>query len=111
MANKSAARWTPADAERELAAWRDSGKSLTTYARERGVNVQRLHWWKHRLAIVRAEPEPAQTAERPTFAAAFIRSAPAPMTLRVADITLEMQEPAAVPAEWVAAFASAVSRR
>jgi transposase-like protein len=32
-----------------LTAWRRSGESLAAFAREQGVNVQRLSWWRRRL--------------------------------------------------------------
>lgn len=108
MAKKQASRWTAADAEREIAAWRESGKSLAQYAGERGLNVQRFHYWRKRSAV-----SEGTAAQPPTFAAAIIRSPPtAVATLRIgAEIALEIGVPAAVPAEWMAAFARAVSGR
>lgn len=107
MAKRNGARWTVAEAERELAGWRASGKSLAAYARERGLKVQRLIWWKRRLSV---EQEEAAAPTR--FAAAVIRPSRAVATLRCGtDAVLEIEEPAGVPAEWVAALLLAVSRR
>jgi hypothetical protein len=106
MAKKHASRWSAVEAERELANWGASGKSLTAYARERGLNAQRLHWWKARVTA-----GPVAAAQVPAFAPAFIRSSP-PATLRIGtEIVLEVDSPGSVSAEWLAAFAVAVSRR
>lgn len=108
MAKGKASRWTAADAECVFAAWRRSGKSLTAYARERGVSVQRFYYWRKRgLAF-----ETAAAGAPPTFAAAIVRPSSTVATLRIgAEIALELEVPAAVPAEWVAALVRAVTRR
>lgn len=101
----TSARWTTAEAERELGSWRRSGKPLAAYARECGVDVQRLHWWKRRLGADASAAVP----EGPAFAAAFIRTSPVAVTLRLgADLTLDIADPAAVSAEWLATFAAAL---
>lgn len=108
MAKRNASRWTAADAAREIAAWRESGKSLAAYARERGLHVQRFHYWRKRGPAFRADA----SAQPAAFAAAIIRSSSAAATLRIgSELTLEIEVPAAVPAEWLAAFAVAVTRR
>ncbi|MDQ3262630.1 MAG: hypothetical protein M3Y59_03045 [Myxococcota bacterium] len=86
-----------------------SRKSLAAYARELGLNVQRLHYWRKRGSAFEA----VSTAQPPTFATAIIRSpAAAVATLWVgAEMVLEIEDPSAVPAEGVAAFALAVSER
>jgi transposase-like protein len=48
-------RWTAAEAERVLAAWRESEQSMSAFARQRGFDPQRLGWWKKRLAEWNAE--------------------------------------------------------
>ena len=51
MANtRSRRRWTAAEAEGVVEAWRASGQSMRAFARQRGFDVQRLGWWKKRLA-------------------------------------------------------------
>jgi hypothetical protein len=42
--------WTENDAHAVFAEWRASGDSLPTFARRHGIGVQRLYWWKRRLA-------------------------------------------------------------
>ncbi len=43
------ARWTAADAKRELTAWRASGKTQAAFALERGYSERRLWRWGGRL--------------------------------------------------------------
>src|SRR5262249_50948827 len=43
-------RWTEKDARAALAEFAQSGKPVTVFARERGLTVQRLYWWRRRLA-------------------------------------------------------------
>ena len=43
------ARWTAATAKRVLDEWTASGESLGGFARRRGVQAQRLSWWRKRL--------------------------------------------------------------
>lgn len=98
-------RWTKEDARAALDAWEASGKSLAAYAREKGLTVQRLHWWKRRLGSADASAEAISG-----FIPAVIRAS-AVATLRIgSDVALEIADPCAVPAEWAAAFASALAR-
>lgn len=46
---KRARKWTRVQAERELVAWRSSGKTLSAYGRERGYSANRLSNWLVRL--------------------------------------------------------------
>jgi hypothetical protein len=40
-------RWRQEDAETVLAPWEESGLSLSKFADEQGLSVQRLSWWVH----------------------------------------------------------------
>ena len=42
-------KWSEVEARGVLEAWRRSGLTLTSFARQRGLVVQRLRWWKERL--------------------------------------------------------------
>lgn len=80
-----------------LAAWRRSGLSLAAFARGKGLNAERLRWWRKRLG----------TAENNRTALAFI---PAMVSAKVSPVVVrlprgvEVQAPdvTAVPARWVA---------
>jgi hypothetical protein len=41
--------WREAEAQAVVAAWRESGETLTTFARQRGVPPRRLARWARRL--------------------------------------------------------------
>ena len=43
-------RWTLADASEVLDALAESGKSARRFAAEHDLSVQRLYWWRRRLA-------------------------------------------------------------
>lgn len=49
--------WTDEDARRVLAAWRRTAEPLATFAREHGLGVNRLYWWKKRLGVERAQSQ------------------------------------------------------
>src|SRR5580658_2639293 len=53
-------RWTEQDAENALAALRESGKPVSVFAAEHGIDSQRLYSWRRRLA----EQERARLIER-----------------------------------------------
>lgn len=102
--SKSGSRWRAEDAARELRTWAASGESAAEYARRRGLKTQRLLWWKKRLNSAVAQ-------EHTTFVPAIIRATSAVATLHAGgEVVLEIADPAAVPPEWLAAFAVAVER-
>jgi hypothetical protein len=48
--SKERRRWSPSDAQGVLEEWRRSGFSLARFARQQGYGIQRLQWWKGKLA-------------------------------------------------------------
>jgi hypothetical protein len=106
-------QWSPEEAQGVLAEWRASGLPLGRFARQRGVGAERLRWWKKRLGdwseaggevpalvpMVLSEPVPAVAAGK------------APVVVRVpGGMVVEVAEPAAVSAEWLAVVVSQLSR-
>ena len=49
-------RWREEDARAGLSAARSSGKPLSKFAREHGIEVSRLYWWKKELKKKPAKP-------------------------------------------------------
>ena len=49
-------RWSTAEARPIVEAWRESGETLRTFARSRGIDPQRLWWWSRRLAGAQQRP-------------------------------------------------------
>jgi hypothetical protein len=65
MQDRTKARWSEAQAQKALGAWRRSGLPLATHARQAGVPVWRLRWWARRLgeAELRAAPRAPSVPE------------------------------------------------
>jgi transposase-like protein len=59
-------RWTEQDARTALTALQRSGKSVSVFAAEHGIDPQRLYSWRRRLGV----------AERTMFQELVVRSAP-----------------------------------
>ena len=51
---RQSAYWREPEARAALAAYAASGEPLETFCRRHGVGVQRLRWWRQRLADVGA---------------------------------------------------------
>jgi transposase-like protein len=97
-------RWSEEDARRVLAAWRESGDSAYAFAREHGLNAQRLGWWSKRLG----DWEPADEVDG--FVRADViatpRSTPssAPVVVHASSGVVIEVEPTRVDATWLAAL-------
>lgn len=69
-------RWTEAEARELLAALEQSGRSITAFAAARGLDPQRLYYWRRRVA----------GGDRITFRELVVRpaqSAPQPMPFEI----------------------------
>jgi hypothetical protein len=108
-------QWSPEEAQEVLAEWRASGLSLGRFARERGLGVERLRWWKKRLGDW---SEPQGGTQGPALVP-MVLSEPAPAVERdkasvvvrlPGGLVVEVTEPAAVSAQWLAAVVSQLSR-
>lgn len=91
-------RWTAEVAQQVLAAHEASGESLARFARRQGVPVQRLHWWRRRLSDWE-RPASAEAALVPAIIQGVDRAA---VKVQVGAVTVEVGEPGAVPASWLA---------
>jgi hypothetical protein len=97
-----AKRWNAKIAREVLDELAASGMSLAAFARSRGVNFQRLFWWRKRLGQTR----PAKSV---TFIPATILSGPS-ITLRLpGGIAVEAADAAALPVRWVAELARSLA--
>ena len=90
-----------------LAQWRESGLSAAAFARANGLaNPQRLNWWRKRL-----DRSDARALAPLTFIPAEVTGAAVSTIVRLpGDVVLELADPAAVPANWVAALAAELKR-
>ena len=108
-----AVRWSEADARRVLDAWRRSGRSAYAYAREHGMNAQRLLWWRKRLGEWEHEGRAPRRSARVRLVPAVLAAdprAPAAVVRLGAHVTVEISEVSSVPASWVASLARELAR-
>lgn len=95
-----------------LGAWHRSGLSAREFGRTIGVDAQRLLWWRRRLEAgggARVAPKEKSL----TFVPATLVSAAsvAAVTVRVAGgVCVEIADPAAAPAAWIAAVVGALGK-
>lgn len=99
-------RWTEARARAVLDAWGRSGLTLSAFARQRGVGPQRLAWWRKRLS----ERSHVTSSSPVSLVPVTLRPAP-PIALGVpvaitsrGGARIEVRDPGAVTAAWVAAL-------
>lgn len=111
--NKTA-RWTGATAKRILDEWAASGESLGAFSRRRGVQAQRLSWWRKRLGWtpVARGSTPARTA---SLAPVTVVGGPQSPTMSAAatielghSIRVEVHTLDRTSAAWVATLARAL---
>lgn len=99
-------RWNARTALRALAAWRRSGMSGSAFARAKGMNPQRLFWWRKQLGV-------EETAAAPLT---FIPATPSAVVgVRVlvrlpGGVEVEGTDAEALPAMWICALARELSR-
>jgi len=107
--------WSEAEARRVLAAWEDSGLSMRAYAMRERLCPRRLYWWTKRLAAGERGRRGDEQAVR--FVPGIVKVAvprlklgPA-ITVRVgASATMEIVDPKAVPAGWIAEVMTELER-
>ena len=104
-------RWRQEDAEKVLAAWKESGWSLSRFADKQGVNVQRLSWWRKQLEE-RGRAGGRRRKRRAagvSFVPAVLSASPPVVVLRFPrGVEIEVADVAAVPTAWLAAAVKAL---
>ena len=93
-------RWTEQDARNALAALDRSGKTVSVFAAEHGLDPQRLYSWRRRLG----------EAERTTFQELIVRPA-ARISFTDGDAPFEVVLPSGVVVRVPASFNSAALER
>jgi hypothetical protein len=90
--------WSADHARGILGAWSRSGLSLSAFARQQGVNAERLRWWHKRLGDVKDKGTAV------TFIPAVVSGQRSPVVLRLPrGIEVEVADVTAVPPQWLAA--------
>jgi hypothetical protein len=107
--------WSSDDAKTVLATWEASGLTLTGFARQNGINVQRLIWWRKRLGADGRDCR--EVCSRPAAPVSFIpavvaRTRPAVMASVVVrlpgGVEVEASDVKSMPAGWLAEVAKAM---
>jgi transposase-like protein len=104
-------RWRQEDAAKVLAAWEESGLSLSKFADEKGVSVQRLSWWRKQLKERgrAGGRRRKQRAAGVSFVPAVLSASPPMVVLRLPrGVAIEAADLTAVPAAWLAAAVKAL---
>lgn len=104
-------RWREKDAAKVLAAWEESGLSLSKFADEQGVSVQRLSWWRKQLEERgrAGGRRRKQRAAGVSFVPAVLSASPPMVVLRLPrGVAIEAADLTAVPAAWLAAAVKAL---
>ncbi len=100
-------RWTESRARAVLDTWQRSGQTLAGFARQRGLEPQRLTWWRTRLSRTSSGGTPSPPVSlipvtvRPAPAIAL--GVPVAITSR-GGARIEVRDVGAVTAAWVAAL-------
>jgi hypothetical protein len=98
-------RWNAKIARRMLEAFESSGMSREAFARSRGVNPQRLWWWRNRLA----QRPSRKTVSFIPAAVSHVQAADG-ITVRLpGGVAVEAKAAAALPVEWVTALAQSLA--
>ena len=99
LKGRSGERWTQSEGEAAIAAWRSSGKSMSAFAAEHGLNDQRIGWWRKRLEGAEEAEEsrllPVTIAPTRVFETAAVR-------VQSGAVEIEVIDPSRVPPQWVA---------
>jgi hypothetical protein len=110
-AARAVGRWTEREARAVLEAWQRSGKSGAAFARQQGIDPQRLFWWRERLGLPRDERARPGNAFVPVVVTeqSSDRRMMAVSVSLPGDARLEVHELSAESAAWVALVVGAVA--
>jgi hypothetical protein len=62
---KQATRWTEAQGQEVVRRWRRSGQSMYAFAREHGLDPQRVRYWRERAEATGAKPRSGGLTTQP----------------------------------------------
>lgn len=105
---RTRAPWKRADAERVLHDWKQSGESMTGFARRHRLGLHRLHYWREQVG---ADGSSAESVVR--LVRAVVRSAPSPtveartgaaVCVVACGVRIELSEPHGTDPQWVASL-------
>lgn len=108
----SAKRWTEREGRAAITAWERSGLGAAAFARSRGVDVQRLFWWRRRLDASGAAPAKESSLVPMVATSSEVEREPgcALVVTTPAGVRIEVREVDASTAAWVASLVGEVGR-
>jgi hypothetical protein len=95
-------RWNARIARKALDEFAASGMSMAAFARARGVNFQRLFWWRKRLGR-------SGSAKSVRFIPAAISRGPAVTVRLPGGVAVDADDAAALPVGWLAELARSLT--
>ena len=102
-------RWRAADARVVLEAHALSGTSVSAFAREHGLDTQRIFWWRKRLDAVKDKaPSPSGISFAPVVVTGAGGSAAA--VVRAGGVEVEVIDPARIEPAWLAELLRATEK-
>jgi transposase-like protein len=101
-------KWTEAEARQVLAALDGSGEPLARFARKRGLNEQRLYWWKQRLASGKRSSKGETSALVELAPVVVTGGNVAAAIVRFGGIEIEVMDPERIGGGWMRDLAEAL---
>ena len=101
-------QWKPEQAQTALAEWRASGLPLATFAKRRGISVQRLRWWRERLG------DQPRLIANPGLVPAVITNLDSPAAISIhlpGGIRISVEDAQAVAPGWLLEVARGLAGR
>lgn len=114
------AQWKESDARRVLEALAASGDTLAGFARRHGLTSQRISWWRSRLGDWLPDASTPAPSLRKQFESGFvpviasrveIGSNRVVAVVRVGNVAIDVCDPSAATASWLASFIEALGAR
>ena len=96
-----------------IAAWEESGQSMKTFCRSRGIHTERLARWRRRLDSMTKSSQPERSAAAGRWVEAVISGADEAalvVQLRSGD-RIEIADPARVDATWLSKLVSGLAEQ
>jgi transposase-like protein len=99
-----------------LADWAESGKPMAAFAREHGLALQRLFWWRGRLRESTSEAKKPKTrlvpvTPRKAPLLSLVSSSGAAVVVSTVGVRVEVVDPLAADPRWVAALVRAMQEQ
>lgn len=107
-------QWNANEAREALRTWRESGLTMSDFARRAGMSAQRLSWWRKRLDAWAASSEVANEVRLvpvvTSVASGMVGATPVVVTMRLPGGVVVEFDASQVSPRWVAEVSHEVAR-